>query len=218
MSMIATNGPEVLPVAFSISESNQSDLNVEETVFETYGVEKTLCGLLSDVNILTMQISVNSNSSLALEGLLLLGRLTSVLQRLLQFVIPNNLSNPTSLSEGCRHAGALHILFPLMGRYPDPTLMVNALVHKLKASLIAYILSSDANPVLIWCLAVGAVSAYQIPEADWFIGHLTVTVAEMKIENWDEMRTHLTGVMSHAVFCDDSFQLVWDKVMVRRNT
>jgi hypothetical protein len=218
MSMIATNGPTLLPIAFANPESLQSDWNVEESVFQTYGVEEKLCGLLFEVNLLTMQVSLNTDSSLALEGSILLSRLTSVLQRLLQFSIPDRLSSTDNLSESCRHAGALHILFPLMGRYPDPTLMVNALVHKLKSSLVEYILSSDANPVLLWCLAVGAVSAYKMPEADWFIGNLVKTVAEMDIENWDEMRNYLIGVMSHAVFCDDSFQLVCTKVMARRNT
>jgi hypothetical protein len=215
--MIATNGPALLPIAFSDLETNKEDWNVEESMFETYGVEEQLCRLLSEVNLLTMQVSLNTNSSSAVEGLILLNRLTSVLQRLLQFAIPNGLFNTVGLSESCRHAAALHILFPLMGRYPDPTLMVNALVHRLKTSLIDYILSWDVNPVFLWCLAVGAVSAYQMPEVDWFVGYLVITVAEMDIKNWDEMRTYLTGVMSHAVFCDDSFRLVWNKVVAKKD-
>jgi hypothetical protein len=186
-------------------------------MFKMFGVEDWLVDILFEVNQLSIQFSITSYSTSPHEGLLVLGQLSSVLQGLLQLspVIGTNLS-VSGISESCRYAGALHILFPLMGNYPDPTFMVNALVHKLKECLIYFIPHSGiANTVLLWCLAVGGVSALGMPERNWFTGHLAVVAADLDIPSWDEVKACLMGVMSHAIFCEDSFHTLWDEVVAK---
>jgi hypothetical protein len=220
--MIATNGPHFLPMKFGGPASAQRHRTTGHSIFNTFGIERGLVDILDEVNQLTIRFSTNFHSTSPDEGLLVLGQLSSILQRLLQpppIVIDNNDPALVGLSESCRYAGALHVVFPLMGHYPDPILMVNALVHKLKDSLMYFIpFAETANLVLLWCLTVGAVSACQMPERNWFIGHIIGAVTDLDITNWEEMRSGLEGVMTHAVFCDNSFALVWSEVVERANS
>jgi len=97
--------------------------------------------------------------------------------------------------------------------FPNPTLMVNALIHRLKDSLIFLIRERAASDLLmLWLLSVGAVSAWAVPERAWFIGHLVPMTVDLGIESWEDMRGALTRVIWHAVFCEDSFRDVWDEV------
>jgi hypothetical protein len=217
MSMTAANGPQFLPMKFEILLLEEQRQNREHSVFEQYGVDKYVVDVLSQANQLSMRFSTNFYSNSSEEGLEVLRQLSSLLQRFLQLA-PNVNGDPdtSALSESCRYAGALHVLFPLMAHYPDPTLMKNALVHKLK-DFLAYLIPSYyvASPVLLWCLAVGGVSALQMPERNFFVGHLAVVTADLGISSWDVMRTTLIRVMQYAVFCEDSFRTVWDEAVAK---
>ena len=214
--MIATSGPQFLPMQFEQDAYEQRQQIPEDSAFQRHGLEKHLISVLLDLNQLSARFSMNFHSTSTDDGLVVLVWLSSVLQRLLLLPTASTLRHKADISESCRYAGALHGLFPLMAHYPDPTLMVNALVHKLKESLMYYLNIPDTtNPVLLWCLAVGGVSAYQMPERNWFVGQLVVAAEELDIRSWHEMRISLTEVMSYAVFCNDSFRSLWDEVVVR---
>jgi hypothetical protein len=216
MSMIVTNGPRFLPLKFNNALEEQEHGIHNHSIFRDFNVDETIVGLLQEANNLSMRFSSNFLSTTADEGLVVLSQLSSVMQRFLQAPDVSSDLEITALSESCRYAGALHVLFPLMGHYPDPTLMVNALVHKLKEFLIHVTMSMGlGNPVLLWCLAVGGVSAYQLSERSWFVGHLAEVTAVLYIKSWGDMRACLAGVMSYAVFCEDSFRAVWEEVAAK---
>ena len=97
------------------------------------------------------------------------------------------------ISASCRYAATLDFFTPLGGSYPDPAMMINTPVHKLKAAL-TWILPpiDDARiELLLWLLAVGGISAvnkgergifYEIPDYHWFVGQLVVLVADLNIK------------------------------------
>ena len=94
---------------------------------------------------------------------------------------------------------------------PDPALLVSALVYKLKSFLALLLLMEPSNQFLPWLLAVGAVSAEQMPERQWFEGHLALVSSYLSMTTWEDLKRHLTEVMSHAVFCEDTFYYMWDE-------
>jgi hypothetical protein len=217
--MTAANGPQLLPMKFENLLVEQQHQVEEYSVFHQYGVEKHIIDILWEANQLSMRFSTNFYSESSKEGLDVLRQLSSLVQRLLQLT-PSMNENPDilALSESCRYAGALHVLFPLLANYPNPTLMVTALVHKLK-EFLAYLSPTYflPSPVILWCLAVGGVSAYQMPERNWFVGHLVAVTQGLEIISWDEMRSSLKTVMSYAIFCEDSFRSVWNEVVAKAN-
>jgi hypothetical protein len=83
MSMVATR-PQYLPMKFGILVSEQQHQAAELSMFKRDGVERWLIDILFEVNQLTIRVSINFHSVSANEGLLVLGQLSSELQRLLQ--------------------------------------------------------------------------------------------------------------------------------------
>ena len=62
-----------------------------------------------------------------------------------------------------------------------------------------------SNQFLLWLLAVGAVSAEKMPDRQWFEGHLALVSSYLSMTAWEDLKRHLTEVMSYAVFCEDTF-------------
>ena len=224
--MVATSEPQVLPVNFSDPETESQRLFRTSTTlrgqhdlnFEIFGVDKETSDVLLEVNELSQRFTLNFNLNSTEFALSVLNQMSSLLQRVLSLA-PLTDHGPlvSSVSECCRIAAALHVFFPLSGNYPDPKFMVNALVYKLKASLtkmIQYV--GTANQLLVWLLAVGGVSAFAMPERSWYVGHLVVVTTDLDIESWEEMKRYLIKVMELAVFCEESFSLLWDEVAAKK--
>lgn len=144
-----------------------------------------------------------------------------------------------AVSESCRYAAAVQLVSPLWGYFPDCTLLVKGLVHKLATSLrgllalpgpnsssagepfqssrVENAMEFDINYLLLWLLSVGAAEAdHCMPERDWFINHLLVVVIEVGIEDWERMRSVLVRFVWHDIFCEGPFGEVWREVEERR--
>ncbi|KAI9710308.1 MAG: hypothetical protein M1820_002802 [Bogoriella megaspora] len=217
MSMIASNQPESLPLAFDTNDElhgSPSDRAITHLDSDEYNAEEATSVILQQANRMSQMFTVTVNSASTEEGLSVLDHLSSLIQTLLQLAPKADTDRTiTRLLESCRYAAALHVFFPLCGFYPDPTLMVSTLVHDLKSSLEFYMvfLALHANLVL-WMFFVGGVSAWAMPERAWFVGHLVVMTEDFGIQTWEQMRNRLTSVVWYAVFCEDSFRKLWGEV------
>jgi hypothetical protein len=138
----------------------------------------------------------------------------SLLQRLCHLKIQSPPDSSTAhYTEACRHALALFLFLPFQNHYPDPRLVLNSFLHKLKFALknIVPNLGSQSR-FLLWLLAVGGVTALNVPERDWFVGHLVPVVAHLELRSWDAFVTALEGVVYIRNFLDGPFRELWEDV------
>lgn len=162
------------------------------------------------------------------EAIVVISHFCSVLQRLLQIApASGNRRLEFYIAECCRYAAALHNFTPLSGFYPDPTLMINTLTHKLKASLTWILppVEEARNELLLWLLSVGGISTVKMEERDmsgrmpehhWFVGHLIVLVADLNIRSWDDFRQQLVKVTWYGNFCEVSLGRLWQEIALKK--
>ena len=102
----------------------------------------------------------------------------------------------------------------ISGYFPDPWLMLHALVRNLKASLTRLLhAKSSRTHLLLWLLSVGGITAHSMPERSWFVGHLSVIVTDLNIRIWEDMRGHLVALTLHDQFCDINSFALWQEVV-----
>ncbi|KAL9079682.1 MAG: hypothetical protein Q9157_001459 [Trypethelium eluteriae] len=220
MSMIASNQVRSLPLAYEF-EGQFHDFP-GSVVFshvdpELYDATETRNMILKEANHMSHMFTITVTSSSTEEGLSVLNHLSSLMQALFQ-LSPRPETDPviSRLLESCRYAAVLHVFFPLCGYYPDPTLMVNTIVHDLKASLDIYtIFLTLHTDLVLWMFFVGGVSAWNMPERNWFVDHLVVITQDLEVITWEHVRTRLTDVVWYAVFCEDSFRRLWQEIEVK---
>lgn len=154
--------------------------------FTTFGVSPPYAHLLHSIQHLSQRFAtiVDYNSTASSDTTIsVFGELCFLLQRLLR------LPAADAVSESCRFAAAIQLISPLWGYYPDCTLVVNALLHKLTVSLKSLLsftppsaasttvptpsafpllgldapvtmgLGIDVNYLLLWLFSVGAAEA-----------------------------------------------------------
>ena len=233
MSLVAINELDLIPLDLGTtspqSQYPSTGLSHEGLNFTDLGVDRATTDVMLEVEDLSRRYTPPDSYSSAEEATTVLSQFCSVLQRLLSKLAPasyNDKSWEFRISESCRYAAALHVFTPLSGFYPDPTLMINALVHKLKASLI-WLLSptkEERNQLLLWLLAIGGISAVKtgegstsikMPERRWFVAHLVVLVADLGIGSWEEFR-HLVKITWYDDFCEVSLGRLWEDVALRK--
>lgn len=222
LSSVTTTDAEDLSLGFEFHDSH-----VEPLYDPTLGLETshlTACPI-EDLKHLTTQFSRSTDAVSADDFIRVFTDLCSVMQRLLTRVnlqststTPTALSTPTALptptisnlpyfDEGkiykaCCTASALFVLAPLRNVFPDPSLLVNDLVQRLRTQVSNIIYSLNPQnqsasstptypdipffslgtneealapwpPPLLWLLSIGAASSIpQSAEHRWFLGQL----------------------------------------------
>ena len=183
------------------------------------GVDEISSRMMREADYLSQRFTDIVSKDSTEDALIMLSELSATLQRLLQ-LLPNAADKSpfmSRVSDCCRLAAALHVFFPLCGNFPDPTLIVHALVYQLKAALGSIVLSFEpTNQLMLWFMAIGGVSACGMPERTWFVGHLVVMITDANISSWMEMREKLTMVTAHAIFCEDSYRRLYDEIVRKR--
>jgi hypothetical protein len=121
-------------------EQYQDVLHLE---FKSLDLDPRIAMVLSDVQVLSQRYTLPPTYSSLLEAALVLTHLC----RQLHHSLSQPLINPSSplvsvVSEACQHAIAIHVFSPWQGQHLDPTLVVNKLLHNLKASLQQLLISS----------------------------------------------------------------------------
>ena len=169
---------------------------------------------MTDVDALSQRFSVIVSNPSSEDSVAVIDALALIIQRLLRLQLPQDRDFVIlAFGDSCRYAGVLHIFSPLGGYYPDSTLMTNALMHKLKSTLSIVLDSEYPNDYLVlWLLYVGGMTAANLPERDWFVGHITAISEDLGIETWPQAERAMTFIMWHAVFCGEVFQQIWSEV------
>jgi len=159
------------------------DLHID---FTTFGVPPSYAHILHSIQHLSQRFAtiVDYSSTTSSDTTIsVFGEVCFLLQRLLR------LPAADAVSESCRFTAAIQLISPLWGYYPDCTLVVNALLHKLTISLKSLLSSSsplassitvpspfpasfsgpeapsgtgmgiDINYLLLWLFSVGAAEA-----------------------------------------------------------
>lgn len=155
-------------------------------------------------------------SSPNLEDLDIHSAVCLILQRLLQTKPDTESGHHTAgVTECCRFAAAIFLFLPFENHYPDPTRLVNSLVHKLQNALASIAPSSlHANKLLVWLFSVGGVAALNLPtERDWFVSHLTELAAELGLLSWDEGKNCLQLVVWIDAMDDQPFHQLWKEAL-----
>lgn len=126
--------------------------------------------------------------------------------------------SPTGLfTEACRHGTALYLFIPFEHHFPDPTLVLNALLHKLKFALKSLVPNlGPESSLLVWLLAVAGVTSLNTPEHDWFVGHLVPLVDHLDIRSWEDFTAALESIMYIRKFIDHRFLKLWEYVQLTR--
>lgn len=95
--------------------------------------------------------------------------------------------------------------------FPDPTLLLNTFLYKLKAALnnlVPY--SSPESPIIFWLLAMGAAISNSL-ERSWFIGHLIPASANMTC--WPDMEEAMQGILWLDGYVDCLFIQLWEEIV-----
>lgn len=138
----------------------------------------------------------------------------ALLQRLCYLKIRAPASSSTAkYTEACRNATALFLFLPFDNHYPDPTLVVNGMLHKLKFALKDLVPNvGSQSQLLLWLLSIGGVISLNLPERDWFVGNLVPLVAHLELRSWTEFTTALESVIYVQKFLDGAFRELWNDI------
>lgn len=221
-AMISINEPQLLPITYGDLYRQMDWLNDPDTAtllthdggrtdLVEFGVDVVTSNMLHEVQRLSKLYTATLDYGTPQEAVKALSYLCSILERLMLLSkTPSDDSPIPGLSQSCRTAGCLHVLTPLSGYFPNPTLMLHTLVRDLKTSLI-YMLRAIGTKsyLLLWLLAVGGLTAHSMPERSWFVGHIVVVITDLEIHTWEAMRQHLVKLAFHDNFCDKGFKSLW---------
>ncbi|KAL2061865.1 hypothetical protein VTL71DRAFT_7243 [Oculimacula yallundae] len=140
----------------------------------------------------------------------------SIIQRLLHFNTTNKTTFTTSLNDACRYAICIFLFLPFGNQFPDPSLLVNTYLYKLKGSLNQLVISSISNiPLLFWLLSIGAAISTNSLERDWFVGHLIPVAESLDISSWKDMEQRMQQILWISNYLDCLFVRVWTDVKHR---
>jgi hypothetical protein len=192
------------------------------------GVTSPIATILDSVQHVSQLVPSWNMYPAASTHLVMLTRMCTLLSHLLSLPPITPLSSPTLepeharssalVSESVRYAILLHVFTAWRGLPPDGTLTINHLMHQ----LIDCVKEIFAMPgkvddcLLLWILAVGGVSALDVPERKWFVSHLADMTDEMGIENWEDMKAHVSRVIWHERLAGRSYRKLWEEVDARR--
>jgi hypothetical protein len=135
---------------------------------------------------------------------------------LLQKLLPKHQQSSLSpLSQASRYAAAIYLFLLFDNHFPDPTLLLNSLLHKLKSALDSILPCAGEVCYLVWwLLSVGGVVAAKLPaERDWFVSNLVETASDLDLNNWEDMKGCLKKVIWLEVINESPFQDLWQEVV-----
>ena len=184
--------------------------------FQAHGVQAEYEPLMQNIRFLAKTHQTAADCRSAAEYQAVLTFLCSTLQRLLSLPLPYtyDLSNLESqfVTEGCRQALIVHVFAQWCGHQPDPSLMVSVARHDLQKACRKLLITSVQNPLLLWFLAVGGVSAFGTPERKWFVGQIAALVQDFNLQGYRQFRECLRRVIWHELQDDPTHRVLWEEV------
>jgi hypothetical protein len=202
-----------------LQEITSSSRTLSLLDFELYGVHKDVSDMLLEIRYLSRYFPTQSDSTFTPmpEDVDIHSKVCSLLGRLLQPTKDPDLdSHAARITNCCRLAASMFLFLPFENHYPDPTLLLNSLVHRLQTALVSISpCLLDGNRLQVWLLSVGGVAALNLPtERDWFVSHLAESAAELDFKSWDDMKSCLVNVLWIDAIDDSPFRQLWDEVLV----
>jgi hypothetical protein len=142
----------------------------------------------------------------------------SILQRLLYLKFaPDENGVSVWMSEACRYASAIFLFLPFDCHFPNPALVLNSLLHKLKSALNNMVTFQGVDcHLMVWLLVMGGAISLNTAERGWFIGFLVPTVTELGLNLWEDMKQVLERVLWVQTIDDLKFQQLWEEVQSAR--
>lgn len=180
--------------------------------FDSAGVDPDMTRVLADVDALSQQFNTVIGEGASSEhSMAVVNAVTVTVQKCLRFAHRYDTQNPReALSAAVALAGAMHLMAPVGGAYPDSSHAVGSLMQKLKMKL-AVLLDAEipASPLLFWLLFVGGVSSVFLPDREFFNKHLAAVARDLGVFEWSQARTACASVIAHAVLCEGVFSRLW---------
>ncbi|KAK4495178.1 hypothetical protein PRZ48_013505 [Zasmidium cellare] len=221
-ALVAINEPSLLPLKYedvlqTVDDTEGFSLLThdggEADLFDL-GLDSQTAYVLHDVQRLSRLYTSTIEYGSPDQAMNVLNQLCMILQRLLTLSkLPDDATETPGLSQNCRLAGVIHVFTSLSGYFPDPTMMLHALVRDIKVSPTRMINAiGTGGHLLLWLLGVAGITAHSMPERAWFVGHLVVVVQDLEIKSWETFRSNLVKLAFHDNFCDVSFQMLWEEV------
>jgi hypothetical protein len=202
-----------------LQEISLSSRTLNLLEFKMYGVHEDVSRMLLKIRYLSRYFptQLDGTSRPILEDLDIHSEVCSLLGRLLQRTKDANPeSHAARITTCCRLAASIFLFFPFENHYPDPTLLLHSLLHKLQSvlgSIVSW--SLDGHRLLAWLLSVGGVAAVNLPtERDWFVSHLAECADVLDFKSWVEMKNCLEKVLWIDAIDDSPFRQLWDEVLV----
>lgn len=195
------------PSVSSASETYFQDENISD--FMDLGIDEPLAKIFLEVRKKSQVLGTSSDSN---HFISLCVAKVFILQRLFKMSFEEGL--PFDWISECSRLGAiLYILASDRATYPDPTLLINCTVYKLRAALESMIHEETSTPLLLWILFVGGLSS-QGAERKWFISHLGFVVENLTLASWNEIKICIMGILWSDGLADSRGVGTWGKEVV----
>jgi hypothetical protein len=120
------------------------------------------------------------------------------------------------ISEACRYASAIFLFLPFDCHFPNPALILNSLLHKLKSAVNNVVTFPGGDCYLmVWLLVIGGVISLTA-ERGWFIGYLVPVVTDLGLNWWEDMKQVLERIIWVQTINDLKFRQFWEEVQSAR--
>jgi hypothetical protein len=159
-----------LPLLLIDSESQQPE---EYLALMSLGVDVRIVSIMNEIRNLSrkcLQPVIKDNATDEIHS-----DVNSILQRLLHLKFtPDEDGFSVCMSDACRYASAIFLFLPFGCHFPNPALVLNSLLHKLKAAVNVVVTSPGGDCHLVaWLPVIGGVISFNTAERDWFVAILS---------------------------------------------
>lgn len=203
--MIATDEADKLPFTYDNLGAMTTERPTSEPInfdFQSMCLTFETAELLRESDNLARRFDAGIHISRACHGLAVVSELTRLLQTLFQVDCDGDV-----ISRTCCISAALHIANPLRGRFPDPSLIIGALIQQLKTFILLALASARPPSILLlWWLTSGGLAAEHTPERRWFVSRLALLFREFQLV------IKLRSVICFAQICTGHLNSLWQDV------
>jgi len=125
---------------------------------------------------------------------------------------PDSLSTTTSK---CLRYGLSLYMFIIHGpTYYSHVNILNALVLQLEYHIDTLSSSVEQqDSLLVWLLLMGAVASISTNESQWFLGRAATISIKLRLQSWDDVKTHLKRVLWLETSTQVLFQQIWEEII-----
>lgn len=222
--------PELDPMLLDLDQDKDAELQLapEDSYLEGRPLNQELYdyryneGPVNKLKQISFRFASSSDMIPADEFIQVFGELCATVQQLLHASQKQEASTGSSMDPTyrlCCIASAVFVLTPLRNVFPDPSLLINDLVHKLRKGLAVAVTAEQSLPssLQLWLLCVGLAASTPLPaDHRWFLGRLLVLLEDLHVTTWAELRGYLMEMMWNTVYCEGIYIKTWEEAQQHR--